>query len=84
VVHVALTVLPQQQERDPRRRNEAARGVLADVSVLCSGLPRSKIEIEQRLGSGMNTSPLKVVDNAIVGYGRTVLQIRGERSDGEE
>ncbi len=26
----------------------------------------------------MNTSALKVVDNAIVGYGRRVLRIRGE------
>ena len=40
-----------------------------------------KTEIECRLGRGMNTSVTKVVDNAIVGYGRTVLKIRGERTE---
>jgi hypothetical protein len=40
-----------------------------------------RTEIDQCLGRGMNTSATKVVDNAIVGYGRTVLKIRDERPD---
>lgn len=35
---------------------------------------QSRSKIETRLGHGMNTSPTKVVDNAIVGYVRAVLK----------
>ena len=40
-----------------------------------------KAEIETCLGRAMNTSFTKVVDNAIVGYGRTVLKIPGETAE---
>ncbi len=66
---------------DETKQREAFRLMYPYFVAVCRD---RKTEIEQRLGSGMNTSPMKVVDNAIVGYGRTVLQIRGERSDGDE
>jgi hypothetical protein len=40
-----------------------------------------KTEIESCLGRAMNTSCTKVVDNAIVGDGRTVLKIHGETAE---
>lgn len=33
-------------------------------------------QIQDRLGSGMNTSMTKVIDNAIVGYGRLRRKIK--------
>ena len=38
---------------------------------------RCRDKIEMRIGRGMNTSPTKVLDNAIVGYVRT--QLKGEQ-----
>ena len=40
-------------------------------------------QIASRLNRGMNTSVTKAIDNAIVGYGRVVLNLAGEQADEE-
>lgn len=48
------------------------------VAVACSG------EIQARIGRGMNTSPTKVIDNAIVGYVRAKLKNASDGVDTAE
>ncbi len=41
-------------------------------------------QVGSRLNRGMNTSVTKVIDNAIVGYGRLVLNLAEEQADDED
>ena len=66
---------------DAARQREAFRVMyphFAAISRTCID------QIASRLNRGMNTSVTKVIDNAIVGYGRTVLKLDEEQADHED
>ena len=62
----------QCDESGQRQRFELMYRHLSSISVTC------KSEIAQRLGSGMNSSTTKVVDNAIIGYVWSMLKTKSE------
>ena len=65
---------------DESRQYEAFRLMYSHVVAICHNNRR---EIKSRIGSHMNTSFTKVVDNAIVGYCRSVLRIRDNETAGQ-
>lgn len=65
---------------DATKQRDAFRAMyphFATISRTCGS------QIASRLSRGMNTSVTKVIDNAIVGYGRVVLNLADEPEDDE-
>jgi hypothetical protein len=68
----------RHQKADPKNLHRSDRFVSTSFNGFHRTLQSCKDEIQRRIGSGMNTSSTKVMDNAIVGYVR--LKIKSEQA----
>jgi hypothetical protein len=65
---------------DEVKQGNAFRFMYSHFAAICHN---KQYEIQARLGTGMNTSRTKVVDNTIVGYCRKILNVKADSSEAE-
>jgi hypothetical protein len=65
---------------DEVKQGNAFRFMYSHFAAICHN---KQYGIEARMGTGMNTSRTKVVDNAIVGYCRKILKVKADSSETE-